>query len=54
VLAFVDSNRFSHFTPDELKLVRDIYLEISNEAWFDQERKGSAPPMLFICINGAG
>jgi hypothetical protein len=40
VLAFVDSDRFSHFTPDELKLVRDIYLEISNKAWFDQERKG--------------
>jgi len=40
VLAFVDSYRFSHFTPDEQKLVRDIYLEISNEAWFDQNRKG--------------
>ena len=39
MLAFVDSDRFSHFTPDELKLVRDIYLEISNEAWFNQERK---------------
>lgn len=40
MLAFVDSYRFSHFTPAELKLVRDIYLEISSEAWFDHERKG--------------
>ena len=39
MLSTVDAQRFSHFTPEELKLVRGVYLEISQLSWFRQDLK---------------
>jgi hypothetical protein len=32
-----NTQSFNTFTPDQLKLVRDIYLEISHRSWFDDD-----------------
>ena len=35
----IDSERFRHLAPEEIRLVRNIYLDISHATWFDQGLK---------------
>lgn len=35
----IDSERFRHLAPQELRLVRDVYRDISAESWFERGLK---------------
>jgi hypothetical protein len=37
MLASGSIQSFSTFSPDQLKIVRDVYIDISHRPWFDQD-----------------